>query len=452
MKYTCHNCNNVFDGDDFTIDCPKCESQNIALFSGKEEADQPTYDTDKTVHVSAVPPKADSDQTQFIRPEDFKQPKEDAPTVNIQRDKASPPEPKMAPVPPKETPAQAASTQRPHQEKPASPAPPPKKKSPTMLIVLAVVIIGLIGGVLWWQNQEDSAEKEEPINQEFADIEARVRVEERDQAYFIVGSIIDGGTETAIEPNRIEALYRANDEREFSFDQATGQIFFCPEMEGLTAFKVVLADYSGPEAITAAVDLSLKGKAPAKGANCTHKLEARYINVAFTPNCQMIISITDPYDYGDEVFSVSVTGKQGPFEKGQLKWDVKPFGGKTVDVWIQQGEMSPIAYPQNGTRVIPKCVESAKETESLAVQLGSAAQRFGQNPRDRSASQELQELSMNSLPESPKFFVDGEEFEGFSALSTKLRIDNMNEGKTFELVSKPTIVNNRYWKIEYRSK
>jgi len=125
--------------------------------------------------------------------------------------------------------------------------------------------------------------------------------------------------------------------------------------------------------------------------------------------------------------------------------------GQAVDVWVKQPSFTPVAYSQNDTRVIPNCGNDV-DWDAIKGKLAIAAQKYGANPDDRVASQEVQELSMNSLPGKPIFIVDGKELSGFSALSTKFRIDHMNEGKTFELSSQPQLINKRYWKIEYNSK
>jgi hypothetical protein len=447
VKYNCRNCGSVFEGDDFTLECPKCDSTELDIYSGKtaDEKAHPKEKEDKTINISASE-GTDSAKTQFIKPSDFKQ--DDNPTVNIPPASSS-----------RNTDSQ--KQERPSQNRPEKPAPrvssagserkqAPKKKSNSVVFIVIGLVLILAAGGIWYTTQSDS-EKDSKKEVVKSEKEAKVRIDEKDGAFFIKGSIIDGNEEKELQASDILAVYRANDRREVNYNKSTGQVYFCQDMEGLTAFAIDIRDYNGSEAVTNGVELSLFGNPPAPEAKCQHRLESRFIEISFTSSCAMLVKITDPHDYGDEGLEVSISGKNGQFIEGKFKWDVKALSGKTVDVWVRQQGMAAVPYSQNETRVVPNCGNDV-DWDAIKAKLAMAAQKYGANPRDRAASQEVQEISMKSLPGNPIFIVDGEELSGFSALSTKFRIDNMNEGKTFELSSQPQIVNKRFWKIEYKSK
>jgi len=457
VKYNCRNCGSVFEGDDFTLECPKCDSTEFDIYGEKADKQKPESSIeekvekgDKTVNISVSDGASNSGKTVFIRPEDLN--KDANPTVNIppssksgSEDFQNHKEGKQIPKKPDQT-TPITDSNKSNVKQLAK-----KKSSPFTIIIIIGLILILGAAGLWYFSQSDSGkvdDKKEVLNTE---TEVKVRIEENEGAFFIKGSLIEGNQEKDLQAKDILAVYRANDRREVNFNKTTGQIYFCQDMEGLTAFALEISEYNGPEAITNGIELSLFGKLPAPEAQCRHRLESRFINISFTSSCEMVVEITDPHDYGDESFDVSISGKEGEFIKEKFKWNVEAMMGQAVDVWVKQPSFTPVAYSQNDTRVIPNCGNDV-DWDAIKGKLAIAAQKYGANPDDRVASQEVQELSMNSLPGKPIFIVDGKELSGFSALSTKFRIDHMNEGKTFELSSQPQLINKRYWKIEYNSK
>lgn len=495
LNYRCNDCGHVWEGDEFTLDCENCSSSDIEIAKElTQRINKEDLPEDKTLSSDEVKGPAPDDSGTIVIPKEPEAPKEE---VKEEKPKATE-SPKPSPQPPKEEvkPVQEAPKKpepKPTPEKPKQEAPKPAASAPkseashekpktntgggsnagkaskdggsgssgggkAWIIILLIVILGA-AGAYFFMNQDDDAkdsdQKGDSSEQVEDRLELKLKVTERDQAFYLSGSLIEGNSEEKLDLTKVERLYRVTDEREYSFDAETGQIYFCEDQTGMTVFGADISDKQVTETTSDAVELSLFGKAPAAEANCVYRLDNSKIGVDFTSDCKMVVKINDDHKFNSLL--VSITGQEGPF-KNRFTWDVSSMGQQKVNVWVKQDDLEAIAYERNGDAQIPVCVQANPENpdkgpdlEQMIRDLAEAATKFGLNPRDRAAAANLQKLSM-SLPTQPKFVIDGQTVSGFSAGTNRMKTSYRNDGTTYVLSGAPEIVDNKYFKISYRSK
>lgn len=489
LNYRCNSCGHMWEGDEFTLDCENCSSSDIEIAKDLTQRIKPEdLKDDKTVSSEEkpqTPPVSDDSGTIVIpkAPSEPEQPKQPEPPKEEKPKAAPAPEPKPAPAPkpepkpaPEPKPEPVAKKAAPAAATPKADAPKPpsggggnnttgggseKKSGSSMWIIIVVILALAAGGAYFFLSGEEGANKDDK-KEEVATtkVELKLKVEKRDDAFFLSGSVIEGNKESTLALGDITRLYRVSDDQDFKFDEETGQIYFCEDMEGATVFNAELADKKVDEVSSDMVELSLFGKPAPEAANCVYRLQDDKIEVTFLDKCMMEVKINDKYPF--KSLTVSITGKDGPF-KPKFKWDVSAQSQKTVDVWVKQDDLAPIAYEQNGTLTVPLCIQAnptpdggggSKPTvnlEQIIRDITEAATKFGLNPRDRASASKLQELSM-SLSSQPRFVIDGQTISGFSAGTNRMKTDFRNDGTTFILDGVPQIVDNKYFKISYRSK
>lgn len=481
LNYRCNNCGHMWEGDEFTLDCENCSSSDIEIakdltqrinpadlkgdstLSSEEKPSPPVSDDSGTIVLPKTPkePEAPKEEPKATPTPPPPPPPKPAPEPVKPAPKPKPtPEPKPAPAP-KETPVskpKAKPEPRPEPAPKAAPSDGGSKSGGPKWIVIILILLGLAAGAYFiWGTEPGPDDDKDPKENTLARVELILKVENRDNSFYLSGSIIDGSEESSLALGDISRLYRVSDDRDFKFNSETGQIYFCEDMEGSTVFNAEIGDKKIDEIKADVVELSLFGNPAPEEANCVYRLQDDKIEVNFLDDCMMEVIINDKYPF--KSLSVSINGKEGEY-KPQFKWDVSAQSNKEVDIWVKQDDLEPIAYKQNGTLRVPLCIsetpaDPASDAPTISLEdiirdLAEAATKFGLNPRDRQAASKLQELSM-SLNQQPRFVIDGETISGFSAGTNKMKTDFRNDGTTFTLASPPEIVNNKYFKISYRS-
>jgi len=332
-----------------------------------------------------------------------------------------------------------------------------------IFILLIVLIGGAAGGYFYTQNKDSDDDNNSVANEEQEEnlerVEVKLTIAEKNKSFFISGSVIEGNSESSLNLEDISKLYRVSDLRKFNFDDQSGQVYFCEEMEGTVVFGVDLKDKKVDELSSDAVELSLFGRSAPAEANCVYRLEDDKIDVNFTKDCMMLIKINDDHKFNSIL--VSVSGVEGPF-KDKFKWDVSAKSNEELDVWVKQDDLDPVAYTQNGKQQVPLCISGSPKAEDgkpaggvdipkMIEDITKAAASFGLNPRDRASASQLQQLSM-SLTKQPVFVIDGESISGYSVGTNKIKTNFRNDGTTYILVGVPEIVDNQYFKLTYKSK
>jgi len=403
LNYHCNNCEHFWEGDDFTVECPNCKSQDIDIAEANKEPG--------TTKVDPGTAKVD------LEPK----------TQKWERSEQS-------------------SSEGTERRGPQEGGGKSEKKSSKKVILIVGFIIIVIGGIGFYLFSEDDSGATE---------EVKVSIKESDQKFYLEGSVIEGSKEELLDLSRVKELYRASDSMLFDFDRETGQILFCQRQEGHTSFLLNVETSDTSRIETNSVDLSLFGNEPPEKADCGAVLSTADINVAFK-KCQMMVSIRDQERF--KSLEVSATGRDGDYRKNKFTWDVSSRSGTSVDVWVRNQGGEPVGYRLNNQKDIPLCVEKElspkpqKDIKEMKENLAKAATQFGVNPRNRKASRSLQQITMNTLPGEPIFIIDGEQIKGFSKFSSKVSIDFRNNGTTYLLVKQPEMVDKSHWELTYRSK
>lgn len=452
MKYHCFECKHIWDGDDFTLDCPQCRSTEIDIYKGPDKSD---------ATQSISPSDSDAGKTQKM-PAASDKPEKESSSPNIsgqatQKLSASKStdskSTKDYTVPKSPSPEKS--------DKKSTPPPPPQAPSPAKkgnggLIFGLLLLIILVGGGLYYflylGDDEPSKEEQEP---------PVFRIKENNQAFFLEAFWKRGVERENIAFSNISGLYRASDSLPFAFDKESGQILFCEDQQGPTSFIIDYDEYKVDEIITNSVDLNLFDNKVSPQANCAKRLNTEAIDVKVT-DCILLVKVEDYKEYKN--LSVSIDGRNGNFQKNKFEWDASQLSGTPYNVWVKADDQPAVPYRFNQDREIPICLPPDqpeqtgqkasqapvnKEIDQIKVEIAQAATKFGANPGDRKASSELQSLCMNTLPNPPSFVVDGQNYTGYSAFSNALRISNRNEGATYVLVSPPE-VKNKAWLIKYK--
>lgn len=481
LKYSCNNCGHVWEGDEFTLDCENCNSADIEIAKDKGGKTTPS-DPDSTITGKKSEPKpndrATEDGTVVIKPDEAKQNTNtksgDATISSSSSGQAATP----GAIPQGSSSQGAgASNSGAGSTTPPPPPPPPasgpeKKKGKGGLIALILVLILGGAGVAYFVLNGDDPKGDDPKDEEPAraetvegGAEVNLKVEERNQIFYLSGTIIEDNEEKDLDLEQVVRLYRASDNETFKFNAQTGQIYICPEQEGTAKLEVQLKDTEIGEQNSDALELSLFGNAPATEAGCVHRLSEDAIEVAFDANCNLQITINDKHPF--KSITTSISGKEGPFKK-QFKYNMAAQANETLDVWVKQDDLAPIAYEQNGTQKVPVCLTASDDNtntgggapdpeaqkqkiEQLIKDVAEAATQFGLDPQNRAAGQKLRTLTM-SLVKQPVFVIDGTTYTGYSNGSNQIKISNRNDGTRYMLSSPPQIVDNQYFKLEYRSK
>lgn len=412
MNYHCNNCDHYWEGDDFTVECPNCKSLEIDIADAK--ADSGTMKVEQgtaKVQVDSQTQKFDTGRGDSS--ETFSSQSSDAKSSSV-----------------------GTGTT--------------KKKSRTpILIVVAILIIGGLGFTYFMIGDGSDDQNDSSLE------EVKASIVQKENKFFLEGSIIKGAEEETLDLDKVNALYRSSDSLQFNFDKKTGQIFFCEQQEGHTALILDVDTDDTTKIETKSVKLSLFGKEPAENANCEATLKSGDIGVSFQ-KCNLIVSVKEKSRF--DALDVSVTGENGTYQRNKFTWNISSMSKKPVMVWVKKPGYKPVAYRLNNQKQIPLCVkdnptpEKKKSLNALKKDLAGAAAKFGINPRDRGSSKVILDITMNTLPGEPVFIVDGERIEGFSNFSSKLSIGYRNNGTQYVLVKEPEIVQNDHWKLTYRSK
>lgn len=395
QNYQCKNCGHRFAGDEFTVDCPSCQSQDINLAAAQALSRPAAKKATRTAGGQKRKKKTSS-----------------------------------------------------------------KSSSPYLLYGLgALLLLLLIGGGLFILNNDKAGAKKLPGT---PGVETEASVTESRGTYHLAAYRIEGAQRTAIPREQWQKVLTRNNGRIMQVNDR-GQLQFCPEQAKPTALEIHFKDRSLPPAITNSVDLKLAGDPPA-GLNCSPRLAAADIRVS-QPDDQLVVAIENAARF--EELAVSVTGKEGPYEKGRLRWprqNIKSNG--MVNVWVKAaGQEKPVAYLKNGDPLLKVMKtasqeESGKEDDGAAgmtmeeykKEITAAAKNYARKP-NRSNAATLTDLLLTTLPELPVLYLDGKKYENTADFEAKVEQLTEYQNKSLHLSGSAQVNSSKDgWIVKFQSR
>lgn len=461
-KYHCKNCDHVWEGDEYELDCQNCQSEDIEIAADNTELRQGRLaDEEKSAEPSGTSVYTEEEikeeEERLAKAEDGSATKEQASEEkahNLDSNQENEIEDANASIEGlSEDPGQEDSDNPPEEEdfedEPILGGGPKEKKKKSKhpiviggLVLIVPLLIWLImrdsDTVLGNDNPNDNGTGNSGTTEVTDGVEVALKVEKRNKKYYLRGTVTENGQETDLDLNQVTKLYRLIDQKVFEFDKRTGEIYFCEsDGEDLSVFQITLEGKNIKTFVNNdAIMVDLEGSKPNPKAQCVYPIDPEDITLSVDKrSCRVSVSVRNRSRY--QKLSYSFNGIDASYGGATVTMErLKNLGSDTYNVFVKQEGFEPVAYLGNGSEPVHTCtIDPEKELAELVP----AIKKFCLDPTNSTLQDEISDRCTR-LSGKPQFHIDNQVFEGFPGAANKMYSDARNargEGKkaTFSLIS-----------------